>query len=97
MKDGKGGWTSGWSTIARPWAEVLGLSGNEAMLESIQQGNASYRIRIRWRADIKTADQVQLGAGFGGLELNITSAVDPNGDREQLVILATTAAAQKAG
>jgi len=90
-KDGKGGSTIAWTPIAKPWAEVISLDGKEAMAEHVKQGVASYRIRIRYREGINTNDQVRHGA----LELNITSAADPNGDREQLVILATTAAALK--
>jgi SPP1 family predicted phage head-tail adaptor len=92
-KDGKGGYTDVWTSIAKPWAEVVSLDGKEGMAEHVLQGASSYRIRIRHREGINTNDQVRHGA----LELNITSAVDPDGMREQLVILATTAAAVKAG
>lgn len=82
-----GGYDSSWSTIATPWAEVLGLDGRESVMDHALQGISTFRIRIRWRAGIEAADQVR---GYAGLELNITSAVDPDGKREQLVILATT-------
>lgn len=93
-KDGKGGSVMVWTEIAKPWAEVISLDGKEALADRVMEGISSYRIRIRYRAGIGTIDhQVR----YGGRDLNITSAEDPNGDREQLVILATTAAAVKGG
>ncbi|MBM7407059.1 MULTISPECIES: phage head closure protein [Sphingomonas] len=92
QKDGKGGYTDEWATIATPRAEVASLDGKEGLAEHVLQGVSSYRIVIRYREGIRTDDQVRHGA----LELNITSAADPHGTREQLVILATTAAALKA-
>lgn len=93
QKDGRGGYTDDWAQIARPWAEVISRDGKESMAEHVMQGVSSYRIRIRYREGISTNDQVR----YGALELNITSAADPDGTREQLVIIATTAAAVKAG
>lgn len=85
--------TSGWTIVATPWAEVQGQDGREALIGQAIQGISTYRIRIRWRAGIGTGDQVRLG-GAGGTDLNITSATDPNGDREQLMIIATNASAR---
>ncbi|NLS28161.1 hypothetical protein S2M10_31700 [Sphingomonas sp. S2M10] len=86
-----GGYDTSWTTIATPWAEVLGLDGRESVMDQALQGISTYRIRIRWRGGIEPADQVR---GYAGRELNITSAVDPDGKREQLVILATTESAR---
>ncbi|CAD7336060.1 head-tail adaptor protein [Sphingomonadales bacterium 56] len=90
VDDGKGAYTSEWATIANPWAEAEGLSGREATLDKVHQGIAVYRFRIRWRGDILTADQVK----FGSINLNITSAQDPDGLRRDLVIIADTAGAR---
>jgi len=91
--DGKGGFTKTWPVIAQPWAEVIGLDGRESVIARSLQGVSSYRIRIRYRGDIKPADQIQ----YGAIELNLRSAVDPNGDREQLLILADTGSAEATG
>lgn len=91
ISDGKGGWTTGWATIATPWAEVQGQDGREALVGQALQGISTYRIRIAWRADApKPADQIR----YGDLDLNIRSVSDPNGDRQQLVIFADTGSAQ---
>ena len=91
VSDGKGGWTAGsWQTIASPRAEVLGLDGREAVIARSLQGISTYRIRIRFRDGIDAAQQVR----HGNKDLNIRSVFDPNGDREQLIILADTGSAQ---
>lgn len=63
-------------------AEVLGLSGSEAVKEKLLRGIRVYRITIRWRAGILTTDQVRLA----GELLNIRSAVDPDDRRRELVL-----------
>lgn len=85
--NGKGGYTTAWATIASPWAEVIGLDGREAVIGQALQGVSYYRIRIRFRADIRPADQIQ----YKDLDLNIRSVSDPRGESEQLLILADTA------
>ena len=94
--DGKGGFTTTWPTVAEPYAEVLGQDGREAVIAQNLQGVSAYRIRIRWRSDApRQNDQMEAtGSAFGGRTVNIRSVSDPNGDREQLVILADTASAQ---
>jgi SPP1 family predicted phage head-tail adaptor len=87
VDNGKGAYTTTLSTIAEPWAEVKGLTGREAVMDQVLQSISVYRIRIRWRDDIKTADQIR----HGTIDLNITSADDPDGSREQLIIIADTA------
>jgi SPP1 family predicted phage head-tail adaptor len=93
QKDGKGGYIEVWAPVATVRAEVVSLDGKEGLAEHVVQGVSSYRIRVRYREGIRTDDQVR----HGSLELNVTSVADPYGTREQLVILATTAAAVKAG
>lgn len=90
VDDGKGAYTTNWATIAEPWAEVIGLTGRETVMDQVLQSITVYRIRIRWRSDIRAADQIQHGA----ISLNITSADDPDGKRKQLIIIATTEGAR---
>lgn len=93
--DGRGGYTDEpWTVFATPWAEVLGQDGREAVIAKVLEGVSVYRIRIRWRAGVTDAMQVRLG-GVGGTDLNIQSVTDPNGDREQLMIIASSASAIK--
>lgn len=86
--NGKGGYTTTWTIIMQPWAQVIGLNGREAVIAQALQGVSYYRLRIRWRSDPpRPADQIILR----GVTLNIRSVADPTGRREELQILADTA------
>ena len=92
VDNGKGGYTTTWSAVfsAVP-VEVLGLTGTEAVREKVLRGIRVYQITARWRGDLLPKDQLRYGAE----DLNIRSAVDPDGRREQLVIVADTDGAVK--
>lgn len=85
------GFTSSWQDYAQIWAEVRAMDGREAVVEHSLQGISVYRIRVRWRNDLLTSDQIELE---GGTTLNITSIADPDGLRTQLMIMATTESVQ---
>ena len=87
---------TGWSILAQPRAEVLGQDGREAVIAQALQGISTYRIRIRFRPGLLQSDQVRLG-GPGGTDLNILSITDPNGEREQLMLIASTDGAKATG
>ncbi len=72
-------------------AEVVGLTGTEAVQERVLRGVRVYQISLRWRADLQPKDQLR----FGTDDLNIRSAIDPDGRRERLVIIADTDNAAK--
>jgi SPP1 family predicted phage head-tail adaptor len=95
---GKGGYTSDWGDYADVAAAVESLDGREVVMDQALQGISTFRIRIRWRADLKTEDQLRSSDGCFGYDVqgkardvNIRSAVDPDGLRRQLVIMADTA------
>lgn len=92
--NGKGGYTTSWQVAATTWAEVLGQDGREAVIAQALQGVSTYRIRLRFRRDLTSAQQIRLNS-VGGTDLNLLSVTDPNGDREQLMIIASTASAEK--
>ena len=94
VDNGKGGYTTTWSAVASVVpVEVLGLTGTEAVREKVLRGIRVYQITARWRGDLLPKDQLRYGAE----DLNIRSAVDPDGRREQLVIVADTDGAVKTG
>jgi SPP1 family predicted phage head-tail adaptor len=93
VKDGKGGWLDDhWSDVATVWAEVTSLDGRESVIEHVLEGTSIYRVRMRYRADLRADWQLK----YGELTLNITAAPsDPDGKRKQLVIMTSTASALK--
>lgn len=99
LKDTKtraGGQARTWTTLpgmACVPAEVIGISGREAVIAHSLQGVSTYRITIRYRRGIKAKDQIL----WDGLELNIIAPPsDPKGRREELQIIADTSAPQGA-
>jgi SPP1 family predicted phage head-tail adaptor len=93
--NGKGGYNSAWTDVDTVWAEVIGLKGGEQVLSQALQGVTVYRVTIRWRGDVQEKDELRsTGPCFGGKAVNIRSAVDPTGGREELVITGDTAAAR---
>jgi SPP1 family predicted phage head-tail adaptor len=92
VDNGKGGYTTTWAAAAQAVpAEVIGLTGTEAVREKVLRGVRVYQITTRYRADLQPKDQ----ARFDGEDLNIRSAIDPDGRRERLVIVADTEGAAK--
>jgi SPP1 family predicted phage head-tail adaptor len=84
---GKGGFSTGFEDVARIPAEVIALDGRESVMAHVLQGVSVYRIRIRYRVDIKPDWQI----AYGGLTLNIKAPPsDPDGRRVQQIIVADT-------
>lgn len=89
VSNGKGGHTTTWTPIGVSVpAEVLGRTGGEALQERILQTVSVYQITTRWRGDVKPEQQIRHGEQL----LNIKSAVDPTGRRQELIIIADTEA-----
>lgn len=90
--NGQGGYASTWEPVATVWAEVVGLTGREVVMERTLQGITTYRIRIPWRADLKQSDQLR----YGEHVLNIRSIADPDARRTELMIMADDESVQPA-
>jgi SPP1 family predicted phage head-tail adaptor len=92
VKTSTGGLKSDWGDYAEVAAEVTSFDGREVVLDQALQGVSVYRVRIRWRSGLTTEDQLRsAGSCFGGRDVNIRSIADPDGRRQQLVIIADTA------
>ena len=83
-QDKDGGYNTYWVPVATVRAEVVGLTGREVVMDRTLQGVTTYRIRIRWRAGITQANQLR----YGDQTLNVRSVADPDGRRDQLLIMA---------
>lgn len=92
-----GGFDEAWSDLNTVWAEVIGLNGREAVIGQALQGVSYYRIATRFGTDVTDVDQLASAdpAVFNGKTVNVRSVSDPDGRREQLLILADTASAQR--
>jgi head-tail adaptor len=71
---------------------VTALDGREVVMDQVLQGISVYRVRIRWRSDLTTEDQLRAASDcFRGHDVNIRSIADPDGRRKQLIIMVDTA------
>jgi head-tail adaptor len=92
VDNGTGGSTTSWNAIASGVpAEVIMLTGSEAVQEKVLRGIRVFQVTVRWRAGLQPKDQLR----YGSDDLNIRSAIDPDGRRERLVIVADTEGATK--
>jgi head-tail adaptor len=92
-KNSGGGRDVGWSNLATGLpAQVINLNGREAIIGNVLQGVALFDITVRYRTDLKPADQLL----WNGRELNVIGAEDREGRRQWTVIQASTQAPQGA-
>jgi head-tail adaptor len=98
IKTNTGGYKTDWGDYVDLWAEVIALDGREVVMDQVLQGISVYRVRIRWRSDLTTEDQLRGQAECFGRDaegklrdVNIRSIVDPDGLQRQLIIMADTA------
>lgn len=70
--DGGGGVILSWSDIAGLWAEVTPLAGGESVQAMGEQDRQKFRVRLRYREDISSADRLL----FRQHVLNIRSLIN---------------------
>lgn len=95
-----GGLDIGWQTVVDDLpAQVLSLNGREAVIGNVLQGVSLFQITIRYRTDIRTADQILWSVDpVSGepRELNIINAEDQEGKQRWTIIQASTQTPQGA-
>jgi SPP1 family predicted phage head-tail adaptor len=58
--NGQGGWVTGWSTIARRVpAEIIALSGDEALRLGVERSSSQYRVTLRKRGGLTAKNRLQ--------------------------------------
>ncbi len=72
-----------WATGATVWAAIWPISANEVIQANATVMIISHRIRIRYRAVLKSNWRVV----YSGRNFNIVSIVDPNMDHKWLDVL----------
>lgn len=71
----------GWEQVAKPWAEVIALRGQEAVRENIDRAVQLWKVTIRHRPDVTPMNRLVWGA----IVMNIKSAA-PNDAGDGLVM-----------
>lgn len=89
--NGQGGYTTDWAPVAdnpEVWAEIVGLSGDEALAANITRSVQQWRVTIRRRP---LGEGTQHSLMFKGHRFNIKSALpDPRADDAIVLICETT-------
>jgi SPP1 family predicted phage head-tail adaptor len=87
--NGQGGFDTAWAAVATDpdiWAEIVGLSGDEALQAGIERSVQQWRVTIRRRA-ITAKNRLD----FKGSKFDIKSALpDPRADDAIVLICETT-------
>ena len=92
--DGMGGNTRTWNTLGTVWANVMPLSGSEALEVGGLKGNTKYKIRTRYRDDFVSAGYNKdtydhlLRLLYDGKTLNVEYAINASEDNANTEIIA---------
>lgn len=73
--------TGGWKLLAEPWAEILGLRGDEALRLGVERRRQLWRVVIRNRSDVNPGCRIV----WGRVVMDIKSAA-PNDAGDELVM-----------
>ena len=94
VDNGQGGYTTSWADVKTVSAEIIGLSGDEALAAGIERSVQQWRVTIRRRPIATTNRMVGAKAPFLGRIFNIKAVMpDPRADDATLLICETVAAA----
>jgi len=88
VADGAGGFTVTWATAAEVYAAIWPISAKETVQAMGQAMTITHRIRMRYRANIRSSWRIKHGNRY----YNIVSIINPNMERKFLDILVKEAA-----
>jgi SPP1 family predicted phage head-tail adaptor len=88
VPDGAGGFTTTWTTAAEIYAAIWPVSAKETIEAAQATMTITHRIRIRYRANIKSSWRIK----FANRYFNIVSIIDQNMQHKWLDILVKEAA-----
>lgn len=89
LDDGAGGFSESWTDVAADplvYAAVRAVGGGEALRAGQRQSVTTYRITMRYRADVTADMRLTDGVHF----YNIVAALDRDGRRQYLEVTATS-------
>jgi len=88
VSDGMGNFTVTWATAAEVYAAIWPISAKETVQAMGQAMTITHRIRMRYRANIRSSWRIKHGNRY----YNIVSIINPNMERKWLDILVKEAA-----
>ncbi len=88
VADGMGGFATTWNDAATVYAAIWPVSAKETVQAMGQAMTITHRIRMRYRANIRSSWRIKHGNRY----YNIVSIINPNMERKWLDILVKEAA-----
>ena len=88
VADGMGGFATTWNDAATVYAAIWPISAKEAVQSMGVAMTITHRIRMRYRANIRSSWRIKHGNRY----YNIVSIINPNMERKWLDILVKEAA-----
>lgn len=71
VPNGQGGFTSSWAKVSDEWANIVGMSGDEALMSGVQRAVQQWRVIIRYRSDVKPKNRLR----WGDIVLDVKAAM----------------------
>lgn len=77
VSNGQGGYTTSWSLLARVRAEIVGLSGDEALTAGVERSVQQWRVTIRRRRDVSPKNRILWGDKLLDIRSDMPDPKDP--------------------
>lgn len=92
--DGQGGYTERWDDIGTAKVNAVPVAGKEGLVAGTLQASQPWRFKMRYRADLSTADRMK-AAWLPGKILTLQSVAEDPSERPGtwLIVFATAVAA----
>jgi len=89
VSNGQGGYTTSWEKFSDEWTEIVGLSGDEALLAGVQRSVQQWRVIMRRRDDVKPKNRLI----WGDTTLDIKSVMPlPQEPRDFILLICESGA-----
>lgn len=89
VPNGQGGQVRSWRAAGMASVKATPIAGKEALVAGGLRASQPWRIEMRYRADISTADRLTASWLPSGWAMAIQSLADPDGKRRSLVLFCT--------
>ncbi|ALY72100.1 TPA: phage head closure protein [Pseudomonas aeruginosa] len=82
IRDEIGGYIEKWVPVGREWASVEGINGREFIAANAQQSETTWRITLRYRADLVAKWRLR----SGNTVFSIVAVLPDNGRRQHVLM-----------
>jgi len=87
VPNGAGGFVAEWQVLAKRYAEIIGLTGDESLKVAVERSMTRWRITLRCVAGMLPADRLVWHSAGGDVMIDIISALPSPKDRGMVIIM----------